>query len=85
MGRLLEKAIRFVNHIFLAFLDQSLFNTEYIGNILRVYRTNCALSRTKIQAQNTVSRTKSFLVKRLATPRMVKHDFVIHVFELFRP
>ena len=50
-GAVWKKTIRFVNHVFWAYLDHSL-SDMYIGNILLIYRTKCTLSRTKILAQN---------------------------------
>ena len=50
-GAVWKKTIRFVNHVFWAYLDHSL-SDKYIGNVLLIYRTKCTLSRTKIHAQN---------------------------------
>ena len=41
----------FVTHVFCASLGYNL-SEIYIGNIRRIYRTNCTLSRTKKHTQN---------------------------------
>ena len=53
IGRRLEKNYLFCEPCFLSlFRPQFVRYIQYIGNIRLIYRTNCALSRTKKHAQN---------------------------------
>ena len=79
-GAVWKKTICFVKHVFWAYLDHNLSDI-YIGNIRFIYRTNCALSRTRKHAQNKSD--KIVFSKWRATRRLEKNDFVMHVFSTY--
>ena len=80
-GAVWKKTIRFVNHVFLAYLDHSL-SDMYIGNVLLIYRTKYTLSRTKIHAQNKSDKIVFFQTAR-HTPFGKKNNFVTPVFRAY--
>ena len=62
-GAVWKKIICFVNHVFWAYLDHNLSDI-YIGNIRLIYRTNCALSRTRKHTQNKSDKIVFFQTAR---------------------
>ena len=72
-----------MNHVFWAYLDHNLSDI-YIGNIRLIYRTNCALSRTRKHTQNKSGKIVFFPTARhLPFGKKLFCDACF--FHLFRP